>query len=396
MRAVAGVATVVLIVAGTSAVAWVLSTWSAVANDFSQDYFAAKVLLRGGSIYGQEVVELGREHFATPSPANFHPPTLTVLFLPLALLPYRLAYVLLGLLNVILYAGSIALAAKVTVPSYRSWWLPAALLWWPFWACLTHGQVSMAVAAALTASWFYDQHGRPVTSGALAGLAVLLKLFPALVVLYFLIRRDLRALISMLLVTAAGLAIGWLVVGSEDVVRYVWEVAPESASRWSSHPLNVSLYGAMSAVFGDPAWGTEPLVRAPSAARALTVVLGLAIFAATAVRGSRLRHTSLGARRLFAGICAAALLLSPLTWSHTLAVALLPLVVEVGRPQSARSRWLVLCVGLLLIGFPINLLARLVAPLFSGGWIPGYVAAVFQVPAVGLAVLWWRLLDGRE
>ncbi len=387
-----------LVLFGIGAVAWVLWHFSAGPNDFSQDYFAARALFRGGSIYGQEVVELGRERFGTISPANFHPPTLIVFFSPLAWLPYRLAYLVFGILNVGLFAGSLVLATRtISTFPHRPALLLAVLLWAPFWICLTHGQVSMMVAAALTASWLCDQRGKPGAAGAMAGLAVLLKIFPALVALYFLIRKDRRALISMMLVVAGGLAVSWVAVGTDDVVRYATEAAPESASAWSSHPLNVSLHSAMQNLLGDPFWAIEPLIRAPEAARFLTLVAGMGILAVTAIRGAlALRHTIFGNRRLFAGICVAALLLSPLTWSHTLAVAFLPLVVEFSRQESTRGRLFVLALGFLLIGFPGPPLGKLVVPLFAGDPVPWYVAAVFQAPAVGLVILWWRLILGRS
>lgn len=389
---------VCLVLTGVGAICWILSDRSARPTDFSQDYFAATVMLRGGSIYGPEVAALGTEHFGKGSPANFHPPTLAPFFVPFAWLPYRLAYVLFGLLNIGLFAASVVLTTRaVSTISGRSTQLLAALFWWPFWACLTHGQVSMLVAACLTASWLCNERKRPVAAGAFAGLAVLVKLFPALIALYFLIRRDWRALISMVLVIACGVALAWFTVGPEDILRYVSEAAPESADRWSSHPLNVSLLGALQVLLGDLTWGTEPLVKAPEAARALAGLLGAAIVAVTSIRGLLfLRHTALGARRLFAGSCIAALLLSPLTWSHTLVVAVFPLIVEITRPQSARGRLLILAVAFLLIGFPGPPVGRLLAPVFAGGLIPWYAAAVFQAPAIGLVILWWRLIGERD
>jgi hypothetical protein len=374
---------------------WLVWDRSGRPSDFSQDYFAARVLLQGGSIYDQEVADLGWERFGVLSPGNFHPPTVTVLFVPLALPPYRAAFFLLAILNAGLFILSVWLASRATsLPTNRL--LLAGLLWYPFWASLTHGQVSMLIAAALTGCWICDERGKPATAGALAGLAVLLKIFPALVGLYFLIRGDRRALLSMIGVTVGGLVLSAVVVGVDDVVLYATSVAPESAARWTSHPLNVSLNGALQAVMGGSAWGTERLFDAPGAARLLAVILGVAIVAATALRGfGSLRDTELGARRLLAGICVASLLLSPLTWSHTLAIALFPLIVEAARSESMRSRFLLVVIAFVLIGFPGPLIGQLVAPIYEGAMRPWFVAATFQLPAIGLTILWWRLILGR-
>jgi hypothetical protein len=147
---------------------------------------------------------------------------------------------------------------------------------------------------------------------------------------------------------------------------------------------------------GEPVWGTERLFHAPEAARLLAVVLGAAFVAVTALRGLRsLRSSELGARRLLAGFCVASLLLSPLTWSHTLAIALFPLIVEAARSESMRSRILLVVIAFVLIGFPGPPIGQLVAPLYAGALRPWFVAAVFQAPALGLMILWWRLILGH-
>lgn len=387
---------VVVVLAATCLAGWVLWDRSGRPSDFSQDYFAARVLIKGESIYGDEVAVLGREHFGAESPGNFHPPTVATAFVPLALLPYRTAFVLFGLFNSALFVVSVRLTARATsLPAGRT--VLIGLLWWPFWACLTHGQVSMLVAAALTACWLCDERRMGVAAGAFAGVAVLFKLFPALVALYFLIRGDRRALVSMTGVTVAGFALSLMVVGADDFIRYATVAAPECAARWISHPLNVSLHGAVQALMGGSAWGAERLTNAPESARLLAPILGVAIVAVTAWRGIRsLRDTEIGARRLLAGTCVASLLLSPLSWSHTLVVCLFPLIVEVARSGSIRSRIAVLAVGFLLIGLPGPPLGRLIAPFFSGGSIPWFVTTAFQAPAIGATVLWWRLILGRS
>ena len=86
---------------GAGLVLWVKS---GAPTDFAQDYFAARALLEGHSIYGEEVAELGRQRFGVESPLNFHPPPVTVAFLPISFLPYRLAFVLFGLSTVAVFA----------------------------------------------------------------------------------------------------------------------------------------------------------------------------------------------------------------------------------------------------------------------------------------------------
>lgn len=378
---------------GLAAAGIVVWQLSAAPTDFAQDYFAARALLAGESVYGDAVTELGRVHFGLPTPANFHPPLVAVLFAPLSLLPYRAAFVVFGLASGALFLALMVAVARVAAPALGDARAAVAcLLWWPLWACLTHGQVSLWVAAALAACWLADERGRPAAAGALAALATLLKLFPGLLALYFVLRRDRRALAAMALALAAGLALSAAVVGGDDFGRWVSDEVWAATAGFVSHPLNVSLAGAVQTLLGEPAWGVAPVVAAPRAARLLTLAGIVLVLAATIASARRLlRLGGSGRRRLFSALVVAALLVSPLTWSHTLAAAALPLLVAGASPGRAQPV-AVLATAYLLIGFPAPPVGQLVVRLFAGHPIPAGLAALFQLPALGLLVLWWRLL----
>jgi len=98
-------------------------------------------------------------------------------------------------------------------------WIVAAgiaLCWYPFQAHLALGQVSLLLITCLIGGWALIRRGREYEAGLLFALAILIKLFPGLVLLYLLLRWKIRAIVG----TAAGLAAGWLsvllVVGWED------------------------------------------------------------------------------------------------------------------------------------------------------------------------------------
>lgn len=153
-----------------------------------------------------------------------YPPISAVLMSPLAMVPARLAGVLITAITLGLVLSVLALFLRTAGIAeggrcwrLAAWLLPVAALFEPLRTNLAYGQINVilmalvAVDCLLPATWWRIAD-RPVgwPRGALVGLAAALKLTPIVFVLYFAARRQWRAaatsVASFFLVTGVGVA----------------------------------------------------------------------------------------------------------------------------------------------------------------------------------------------
>jgi len=182
------------------------------------------------------------------------------------------------------------------------WALPAALLLEPVRSTLTYGQINAVLMALVAVDCLTRAPRWPRGSGV--GIAAALKLTPAVFVLFFLLRRDLRSAaragLSFAACTGAAFALA-----PHDSVRYWTQVAYQPARIGGiSFAANQSLLGALARLgLAAPArtwlW--------------LALCLLVAALAVTGMRGALNNGQVTSALTLNA---AAGLLISPISWSH--------------------------------------------------------------------------------
>lgn len=258
----------------------------------------------GGNLYGQ----LPRTAAGIRLPFTY-PPFAAIALAPLSMLPMAAA----ALLTVVSVASA-AVALRVVLRGLAgrgggTWWtvawlLPPALALEPLRATLSFGQVNLLLLALVAADCLARDPRWP--RGALTGLAAAVKLTPATFVLYFLLRRDYRAAgtagLSFAVATAAGFALA-----GRDSVRY-----------WAGTVLHAGR-------IGNPAYAGNQSVLAVLARAGIAPYSpgGTAVWLAlcAAVTGLACR----GMRRALAAAqdcwalslnALAALLISPVSWSH--------------------------------------------------------------------------------
>jgi alpha-1,2-mannosyltransferase len=261
--------------------------------------------LHGGSLYGAVLV--------TPAGLRLpftYPPISAVIFSPLALLPMAAA-------DTVLTVASIALAAVVLRVFLRrlagpgagslwtvGWLLPGMLLIEPVRSTLAYGQVNIVLMALVTVDCLAEKPRWP--RGALIGLAAAMKLTPAAFVLFFLLRRDYRAAATAGISFAAATAVGFVLAG------------PDSMRYWTSTVFQSNRIGAPSTAANQCIQAV--LARAgldPQTLPGIAAWLALSAFVvAMAWRG--MRHAFAASQPCWAlSLNAfAALLISPISWSH--------------------------------------------------------------------------------
>ena len=260
--------------------------------------------LHAGDLYRQVPVLRG-----LPMPFTY-PPIAAIMLAPLALLPMAAA-------GTVLTIGSIALAAvvlrvflrRLAGPTAASvwaagWLLPAALLLEPVRSTLAYGQINIVLMALVALDCLTPEPRWP--RGALIGLAAAVKLTPAAFVLFFLLRRDYRAAVTAGVSFAAATAAGFVLAG-HDSVRY-WTVTVFQTNRIgdAATAANQCIQAVLARAGLDP--HTLPGMAAWLALSALVVIV--------ACRG--MRHALAASQDCLAlSLNAfAALLISPMTWSH--------------------------------------------------------------------------------
>lgn len=124
----------------------------------------------------------------------------------------------------------------------RSMVLLAAIAY-PLYQNIAFGQTYLFIASLLIAVWLAHLRGKNILAGVWLALAVILKVTPVVVLLYFLVRRQWKVLWSFLVIFVAvtGIAIG--VYGAEVFEMYYLHLLPRIADGYVNDPYSASYHG---------------------------------------------------------------------------------------------------------------------------------------------------------
>jgi alpha-1,2-mannosyltransferase len=300
----------------------------------------ARVLLHGGDLYGRLPRLAGGHHLPFT-----YPPFAALCFVPLALAGYAAANWLLTAVTIACVAGSLWCFAASTpgeagarMRRLLPWALPAALLLEPVRSTLTYGQINALLMVLVSFDCLAWTPRWPRGIGV--GIAAAVKLTPAVFVLFFLLRRDLRSAARAGLAFAACTSAGFA-LAPHDSLRYWTHVAYQPGRAGGiAYAANQSILGTLARL------GLTGPARAWLWAALCLLVAALAVTGMRrALRTGRVTHALL----LNA---AAGLLISPISWSHHwvwAAPALLTCLAATGPNQ----RRLLGCAVLALLTFAI-------------------------------------------
>jgi len=275
--------------------------------DFAVFWHSANALLDGKNIY-----------FGTGAQdSSANPPIWTVLMSPLALLKPIFAYRLFVVLTVPVTIGYLVWMAS-EIGLQVGWALvgsSALLLSHPMLKTLGLGQIYPFLALGLVAAWVGDRKDRPLLTGVALGLVVAVKPLLAPVLLWPLVSRKWKVLVSTICTGAAASLVAEIVAGpgaTLDWLSYVSSRRPSGA--WD----NSTIAGAASRIFAANDW-VEPIATVPWALP-VAYLVAIEVIILTAVAAHRDREMGLWA------LVAASLLASPIAW-HTYLVLLGPAVL---------------------------------------------------------------------
>ncbi|MGZ6388890.1 MAG: glycosyltransferase family 87 protein, partial [Ktedonobacterales bacterium] len=208
-------------------------------SDFADFYAAARGLRMG---FGPEIYSPTQLHAIDQLPGScagsvlhiFHktlqtpyvnPPLLAILLQPLTMLPCVDAFRVWRLISLAIWAAVILLLAwqvwhrcvqQGHTPSRAA--LAAAYITalaataYPVLDGLWLGQVHLLIFAGIVLAWWLRKHNQPVAAGVVLAVITLIKLLPAVLIVYFLLRRDWRVVAGALV--GGVLLLGVMVVGA--------------------------------------------------------------------------------------------------------------------------------------------------------------------------------------
>lgn len=248
-----------------------------------------------------------------------YPPLAAVAFSPFALLSLNVASVAITVTTLVLLIVSMAIALtglnvwpQTSVTSEPAWlrrgWLaaaivaPAIIYLEPIRSNFDFGQINVVLMTLVIADCVPRR--TPWPRGMLLGVAIALKLTPAVFLLYFLLRRDTRALIvtaaSAATATLAGFAFAW---------RDSWEYWTETVS-------NTDRIGKVTLNTNQNIAGA--LARLGLGEGERFVLWTVASFAVLALTVWAARRVLSADEPILALVCVAmfGLVVSPVSWSH--------------------------------------------------------------------------------
>lgn len=283
-----------------------------------------------------------------------HPPFHILLIAPIVELcgSIQQTYVVMTVINVVGYAWLLLLLWRCTgLPAL----VPAgavallcllALDWQPFLANLRHGQIGVVLALLVTAAWYLLSRDRPWPAGILIGLAALIKMFPALL-LFWLLLRNKRALVAALGTVSIAVLVLVLIRGPGAIIDY-YHAAKAVEDYFGRARINYSLSSVMSYVLaGETA---KSLWTSGAVLFAEALLFGYSAF--LTLRNKTLSQTGLALE--FSGYVVLSCLLSPTAEAFYYPMFLLPIAtaVSIVRPATALRSGIALLAILWCFSFP--------------------------------------------
>jgi alpha-1,2-mannosyltransferase len=303
--------------------------------DFSFYWTAGQRLLDGASIYSP--AQLAGPYAPQGQDGFLYPPPFAVAATPFALLfptDYRAAAWVWTALGAVILAASVLalhrserLGERYPMLGGKGRWLlvAGALAFPPVVGELVLGNVHLVLLGLLTVAWLALKRAdgtserRPEwLAGIAVGVAAVIKVFPGVLLLWFLLTRRDRASAGVVLGAAAAALVALPFTGIEPWLQYPTVLANLSAPSDTHDTLAPTVWLAVGIGF--------------TAARIIVTVVGLAVVA----WASR----ALDARRGFAIAVTASVLIAPALYHHYLALLVLPLVL--GLAAGVPVKWLAL------------------------------------------------------
>ncbi len=279
-----------------------------------------------------------------PNSDYIYPPYMALALAPFVDIGGRVLAALWGFLNLAAFAISLYWLADLLTESIdvaRVFWgfLLLGLVFPPTLYALSVGQVNMIVLALVIGAFRWDHHDRQRIAGIALGAAILIKVAPILLIVYFLARRRWQTTLYTVL-TGALVVLITLPATLDYNVIYVRDVLP-FLSTLQPHPVNQSLNGFFGRLLTDSVFA-DGWVSTPDLARTVTLAASAALvgWSFWAVVRSQHRHPADMPRNLstYLLLLLISIIVSPRAWENLYVLVVAPVLLLIfGWRTSPRS-----------------------------------------------------------
>jgi len=320
------------------------------------------------------------------------PPLVAILLAPLTVfdwLAVARAYAFVGLLLYVItfFVLTRIVALPLFSPSFFLLAL-AFLLSQPTLDTLSGAQHEFLILLLFTISYWGMLHPRygETVAGVSFGIVILIKLYPILILPYFVIRRAWRAILA-LMVTIIGLTLFSIAAGGLDLQRQFWFLILPNLSGATAWLENQSFFGFFARLVVDGS-AVDPIrvtvVPFATWAQYVAILISLGMSFAVILRDSRPQFA-------FAIWVPLTLLLGPNSWIHYEVLLLLPLAIMLSEFRRGANVWewalLLVSTALITFGNEINVIDLHI----RWGWVQSYkFYGVFGFWGLGLYWAWSR------
>jgi len=349
------------------------SAWNRLNTDFPTCYLTARLAHEGfdtSRVYEWIWLEREKDHrsldISTIGLIPVTPPSTLVLW-PLTSLPALAAKHAWMIANLVFLVPICWFIHSLTGLSYRRIALILAFSF-PLQRNLLYGQYYLFILAlTVAACWCYVKE-HYVLSGALIAIAAACKIFPVLLIVLFLQRRNWRALVSFA-VTGVGIATTSIAVFGWNLHRtYLYQILPW-ALRGEAMPPYIPSSASISSLLHylllpEPQWNLHPWLNSPILYAVLQPTLQMLLLAPAILLIRRNDRTSKQIILEWVGLLTAALTISTIPASYNFVIMAFPVCVLAVLTIQRRAYGLLisLIVAYLGIGFPMPTPGRPIGP----------------------------------
>ena len=249
----------------------IISSASLFSTDFYKFYQSALFYFEGQDIYDKIIRPLSPAEVAFMHgtilvlSSDLNPPFFTLLLLPTAWFDYTQSFIIWSALSFIATIAGILLTFKPYPALWnninaRLWALVGFLLYFPTYANLRFGQVTSFLLLITAGAWLASRKQKDHIAGILLGLALSIKAFYGLFLIYFAVRRQWRLLFYMCVTYAICAASALWVFGYSTYKIYYLTL---TKILWYSASWNGSILGFLTRLFGGDNEGNHPIFNYP-------------------------------------------------------------------------------------------------------------------------------------
>jgi hypothetical protein len=250
---------------------------------------------------------------------NLNPPFFVVVTTVFATLDYPVAWWIWTALSIFCGLSTLIIIFKSTIflakDSFlqKSWLSLAFFAYYPTFASISFGQVSLLLLLPLTLAWQALRNEKHVIAGGLLGLVASIKPLFGLFLISLLISRNLRAVSAFIMVCIVCFILGGLMVGFSSYIEYSRIL---SKVNWLATNWNGSYSGFFYRLFGGSR--NQPWIDMPDLSRGLSLVASLITVSMLAWVILRVKGCDIKIKSdvIMAITIPAMLLISPLGWMY--------------------------------------------------------------------------------